>query len=46
MMKVSEINSGSEIGEANLSCFIAMDPKNPTHNVLTDFPECDDLTEE
>lgn len=44
-MKVSETNSGSKIGETNIACFIAMDPKKPTHNVLEDFPECGDLTE-
>lgn len=46
MMKVSETQSGTELGDANIACFIAMDPKKPTHNVLEDFPECNDLTED
>jgi len=43
IMKVSETTSGSEIGEANIACFIAMDPNKPSHNVLEDFPASDEL---
>jgi len=43
IMKVSETQSGEKIGETNIACFLAGDPKNPGHNLLEDYPECDDI---
>ena len=43
IMKISETQSGEEIEETNIACFLAEDPKNLGHNLLEDYPECNDI---